>query len=209
MAQAESVYRVARHGIDHRLVAFHSITDAALRRFALGLREFEYRLGAAAEDQFWIPLLRRLKRHRFEWSAAPLPFNHVSFGSADTNHLFDQVIASSAFVYPDHVLGVRKLQGLFFEVAGSPAGPLGDAMSQILRDRPEMSPRALLMSASRLLRDMQAALMTAADLPTVELVTPLELAAEVCYDLLVVIGAPTWFPPHVFSAPRAYETHLL
>src|SRR5438067_13508067 len=72
-----------------------------------------------------------------------------------------------------------------------------------------MSPPTLLMSASRLLRDMQAALMAAADLPSVELVPPLELAAEVSYDLLVVIGAPTWFPPHVFSAPRAYETHLL
>jgi hypothetical protein len=209
VAQAETVYRVARHGIGHRLVASHSISDATLRHFALGLREFEYRLGPAAEDQFWIPLLRRLKRHRFEWSAAPLPFNHESFGSADTDHLFDQVIASSAFVYPDHVQGIHKLQGLFSEVAGSQASPMGDAMSQLLRDRPEMSPRALLISASRLLRDLQARLMAAPDLSTLELVTPLALAAEVSYDLLVVIGAPTWFPPHVFSAPRAYETHLL
>src|SRR5438552_18937040 len=113
MAQAESVYRVARHGIDHRLVAFHSISDATLRRFALGLREFEYRLGPAAEDQFWIPLLRRLKRHRFEWSAAPLPFNHEPFGSADTVHLFDHVIASSELLYPDHHHGIFELHGFF------------------------------------------------------------------------------------------------
>ena len=63
---------------EHLVVVPYQIKHDPFRRFSMRLRRFEQVLGEAAEDEYWRDFLRKLRRYRFELSAAPLPFNHPS-----------------------------------------------------------------------------------------------------------------------------------
>lgn len=54
----------------------HRVSHQDLGNFSLELKRFLSALGPLVNDDYWRFFTSTLKRHRFEWSSAPLPFNY-------------------------------------------------------------------------------------------------------------------------------------
>ena len=176
------------------------VEDDALRRYSSALRGFHLALGESAGDDQWRDVLRRLRRLHFDTLAAPLAAEPPE---CDELHAFlsaqrQRVKAAIPSVEP--MLGdmLDALQGL----RESPANSLLAAIGEIT-GRSEGSPTPVLLSESRLRQPSQAAMEEAGFAHRVLLLTPPELRASSPLDSLVIVGAPRWFPQHVFTAPRA------
>ena len=176
------------------------VEDDALRRYSSALRGFHLALGESAGDDQWRDILRRLRRIHFDTLAAPVAAEPLE---CDDLHAFlsaqrQRVKAAIPSVEP--MLGdmLDALQGL----RESSANPLLAAIGEIA-GRSEGSPTPVLLSESRLRQPSEAAMEEAGFAHRVLLLTPPELRAASSLDALVIIGAPRWFPQHVFTAPRA------
>ena len=176
------------------------VEDDALRRYSSALRGFHLALGESAGDDQWRDILRRLRRIHFDTLAAPVAAEPLE---CDELHAFlsaqrQRVRAAIPSVEP--MLGglLDTLQGLW----ESSANPLLAAIGEI-DGRSEGSPTPVLLSESRLRQPSQVAMEQAGFAHRVLLLTPPELRASSPLDSLVIVGAPRWFPQHVFTAPRA------
>lgn len=194
--QVTSLYACATEvQISERLVE-----DDVLRRYSSTLNDFQLALGEAVEEEQWQGALRTLRRLRFDSLAAPVTTEPLE---CDDLHAFlssqrHRVRAATPDIEPILVSMLDALQ----RFRESPANPLLEAIAEVA-DRSGARTTPVLLSESRLRKRSQVALEKAGIALRVSLMTPPELRASSALDSLVVLGAPRWFPPHVFTAPRA------
>lgn len=196
LSQVSGLYACATEvQISERLVE-----DDVLRRYSSTLNDFRLALGEAVEEEQWRGVLRTLRRLRFDALAAPVTAEPLE---CDDLHAFlssqrQRVRAATPEVEPTLVSMLEALQ----RFRESPANPLLEVIAEVA-DRSGEKTTPVLLSESRLRRPSQVALEKAGMALRVSLMTPPELRASSALDSLMVLGAPRWFPPHVFTAPRA------
>jgi hypothetical protein len=55
------------------------VQNDGFRGFSLAVQELQKRVGEDATDSYWRPVLRQLRRARWELATVPLPFGHPAF----------------------------------------------------------------------------------------------------------------------------------
>src|SRR2546423_15283969 len=78
----------------------HPIAHPAFREFSFKLRNFEGALGDEIENEYWKPFVRRLKRYRFEVTAAPLDFGNPVLMSTELMKRLQGHIAHLTMQFP-------------------------------------------------------------------------------------------------------------
>src|ERR1700749_1961406 len=95
--EAASAVYSCRSGI---VVRHHRVAHDAFREFSFRLRNFERALGEEAENEYWRTFVRRLKRYRFEATAAPLPFGNRVLMPPELLCWLDDHLRQCRMLYP-------------------------------------------------------------------------------------------------------------
>lgn len=198
---ANDIYECSITARIHRHITYHK----GFYNFCKTIRIFDRTLATASNDEYWAIFMRWLKRYRFYMLAAPLPFNWQDPQLPDLSHRIIHHIEHCNTLYPQFALQAQELLDLFLQLASSPLNPLLERLTGILA-RLEGS-TALLVKESRLVPFTETAIQPIQSNVTV--LAPSQMDYSMCYQNLIVIGAISWFPKHIFTAPRANTIHLI
>ena len=175
--------------------------QASIGGFGLSseLNQLQEALGDSAADDLWRPTISRLRRLRFDLLAAPISPQALDLDEA-WQELSRQRTHAEKAEYGLLPAVARTLEALE-SLGQTTANPLFDAVVDLAVH--SMEAVTVLLCESRLLQSAQAAVEKAGRAEHIRLTVPHELRVASPMDALTVIGAPRWFPSHVFAAPRA------
>ena len=173
------------------------VSDDEFRAFSLAVLSLRQELGDDASDSYWLPVLARLRRLRWELATVPLPFCHPAFEMAGSIAFLFGHLRDCERVFPDHAAVARETIARLLDLASGNRDPLGAAIRGLVwRD----ADRALVLRDARHAPAVSDAVGTAIH---AHVVPSTQLPSGRLYGEAVVIGPTCWFPPHVFKAPRA------
>ena len=223
MLEVVDVYAVATAATVTRV----RVEDAQLRAFSDGVSRLLRRLGDDADDEYWAPVMRRLRRVRWELATTPLPSNHAALGLSESSAFVERSLRACDRIYPAHAASARSICEQLEALATAASDPLGGAIIELFRDgasgngdatSPTMLERRPAAAAAPpsvpfetttvvVLCHLRHATavedrLAAAGLP-VTVATASQLAQPKVYGRAVVVGASMWYPGFVLAAPRA------
>lgn len=205
MDQADRIYESARRlNIEHI-----PVRHAAFREFCRELKQFLRLLGDATSDSYWLPFVRWLKRYRFWCLSSPIPFNHSSVYTVADAASWEQHLHHCAAIYPDLAEPALRLLVLLRATASLPENPMMEALVRLIHAVGD-SGMTIVISyrpALNVVEDQVPERATA--LRKAHLVTPSRFSALVEITNLIIVGSPGWFPPHLFTAPRAPTMYVV
>jgi hypothetical protein len=214
-------------------VARVCVHDGQVRSFSDGVSRFLRQLGQDATDEYWAPVIRRLRRVRWELATTPLPSNHPAFSLSESATFVSRSLRACDRIYPAHADAGRSLSDRLTELAASEGNPLGLAITQLLSHPADhlgdvaafairqLSPRpeaglvkppfatatAVVLRHSRHAGAVKDHL-RAAGFP-VTVLTASQLAQPNVYGRAVLVGAVAWYPSFAVTAPRALRIHVV
>jgi hypothetical protein len=179
------------------------VSDDAFRSFSLAVRALQDQLGDDASDSYWLRVLARLRRLRWELATVPLPFGHPAFEMAQSAAFLSEQLRDCERVFPAHAAAAREAIARLLEIASGDRDPLGAATRALVWRGAD---RALVLRDARhatavsesVGRSIHAHVLPAAQLPSARV-----------FGEAAVIGPTCWFPTHVFTAPRARLIHII
>lgn len=198
-ATAVDIYNCA----STKTISYHVVDHPLLHKFWTVSRKLEAAVGLMPTDDLLGQLLRGT-RIRFDYAAAPLPFNH--------NYLIDRLAVVNLdaaarkirLVYPSLYSHVSEFLELLRDLRSCPDNPLLECLESLFSSTGEVVVirDARLAKVSRLVVQEKS--------PSErEFFGKDELRAIRLFQRIFLIGPPSWFPDHVLSAPRAPEIHVI
>jgi hypothetical protein len=178
------------------------VQDEAFQSFSLAVRELQSRLGDDASDSYWRPVLRRLRRVRWELATVPLPFSYTGFEITDAAASLRDRLRDCEHVFPAHAAAAEEVTDRLAVLADGHADPLGTA----IRELPEQHPSALLLNN---VTHAAAVEETLAGPLGLAVLTPAQLPGSAVFGAMAVVGPGCWFPAQVFTAPKARELRVI
>ncbi len=198
-ATADALYRYAYSG----KVVYHSVDHPLFHEFWLTSCELDAALRVAGNDEL-LRQLQRVSRIRFEFAAAPLPFNHPALLRRLSEVTGDALYRKVSLVYPSLAPIVSRFLNLLRELTSCETAPLLDCLRGLV---------GLDGSATVVTREAKyveaACSVIHESLGHCEVIDVAELRTACLFERLFIIGSLLWFPDHVFSAPRAPEVHVI
>lgn len=182
----------------------HLVGFPLFSRFCFALRRIERAIGEHAEDEYWRPFLRQLRRYRFELTAAPLPGNHLRLVGALDLPTLRAGLRQCHQVYPQLAQEAQAVLELAEEMSRSEANPMADFLlaSNLWRTSGEV---ALLIKAAALLPLVEQELVSYPNLNRLSVLSVHQVKSTSTYERLIVLGPGHWYPESVFLVPRARE----
>jgi hypothetical protein len=179
-------------------------------QFCILLEQFErqVRQEEGGENEYWSFFFRRLRRCRFELCAAPLSANYLERRADDLQHELRQQLTHCAVQYPTWAVRAQDLLERAILLLQKGTLPLLTAIKTLAASSGSDG-TAVLIKDARLLAASQEALGSCENLRGVEVVSLADLRGQICYERLIIVGPPRWFPDYVFAAPRAREITVL
>lgn len=176
------------------------VLDDEFHQFSDALDALLIDLGDIATDDPWQAAVRSLRRLRFDMMAAPVRFRDAGGQAAREQLASLRGAAQTALPRIEPVIA-RTIDAIE-ALAGTAGNPLLDAIvGESSRGAGSGTP--VLLCESRLLDPARTAAARAGSGKSLRWMTPHQMRAAVRMDRIVVVGAPHWFPRHVFRAPRA------
>lgn len=183
-------------------LSWHSLAHAPFRDFSYSLDRLVRVLGEDTSAEYWQPVVRHLRRYRFDVCAAPLPFDYQEKYIPVPVTPIEHQLAHCEQLYPSYALAAREVISSYRQLVSVGDNPMLDALDVLGHD-PSQRPIALLLKESRLVplaaRELAARGLGAC----VEPVTVAQARVGVGLTTLVVAGSASWFPDDVFASPRA------
>ena len=191
----------------------HRVCHQLFEDFSLGLRRFELELSDGdGEDDYWRYFLRRVKKYRFELSAAPLPLGSPVIMPPESMAALEQHLASCEMLYPHLAPRARGLLGTLWALIELNENPLLERLLEISA-LPGGANRhrelAVAVKEPRLIPLLEGALALLPFEHNMEIVSEAQLRGCDCYSELAVVGPSRWFTGYVFEAPRASRIHIV
>ena len=192
----------------------HRVSQQHFEEFSLGLRRFELALSDVdGEDDYWRWFLRRLKRYRFELSAAPLPFGCQVIMPRESVAELEQHLARCEMLYPHLAPQARGLLGMIRGLVKLNENPVLDRLLEISTLPQAVSNRhrdlAVAVKEPRLIPILEDVLASLPFEHNMQIVSEAQLRGCDCYNELAVVGPSRWFTSYVFEAPRASRIHIV
>jgi hypothetical protein len=194
--QADEIYRCC----NAHSTSVHSVKHELVWRFVAQLRHLERNVGELAEEQYWLSLLRPLKRYRYNIASIPLALNHP----VNIPHNLINLISDAARVcrklYPSCAEDVARIAEIVDELRVCRDAPLLDGAQYILNTARGTTNALVLRSSINIaIRKQIRAQLKDYDL---EVVTYSALLSLGIFENLVYIGPLGWFPESARSSPR-------
>ena len=199
----DNIFDCARRAI----IEVHYVDDAKFQGLCISLKEFERSLGEEAQDDFWKPFLRALKRYCFERSSTPLPFNNPADLSPTLIERLQRLLRHCDSIFPQFADHARELTDIAEVVYRSHSNPMlaacGDILSQGGLDA------AVLIKEPRLIPSIEDLLGDEFGSGMPDIVAPSQLRGHSWYSRLIVLGPTRWYPDYVFRSPRARRIDIV
>ena len=128
LAEIDALHKVAGEWTGERRLVEH----ADLEAFSQLAGRFCGALGETAEDGYWGPVVRLLKRARWDAATAPLPLASPSAGLADAVRDAVPRLRRCRDVAPELAAAADDLVDRLAALAGSEDDPIGDAVRGVL-----------------------------------------------------------------------------
>jgi hypothetical protein len=183
-------------------VQLHKLDHTGFRDFCFGLRAFERALGDDVTDDFWQVFLRRLKRYRFEVTAAPVSFHNPAIAGPELLQELESCIEHCDSLYPTLASRATALLGAYRELSTCSDNP-GLRVLFDLFEETQPGRAGLLLSEARLIQPVEKTLAGHSRFSDLEVLTQSQLREDMQLVRLVVFGPARWYGDFVFSAPRA------
>jgi hypothetical protein len=204
------------------------VEHAQLEAFSQLVGKFCGALGESGEEGYWAPVVRMLKRARWDAATTPLPLSSPATGLAQAARDAMPRLRQCRRVAPELGPAADDLADRLVELAASVDDPLGDAIrafvaawiadrgaeGAIIGDGEGATPRAglsderstgraiaVLLRNGRFSREVKSAISPYG--PPIAVLTPGEFLASWPLDLVIGVGPTAWFPPAVIRASRA------
>jgi hypothetical protein len=189
--QCASIYDVNRH----------RVTYDELGLFSIALNTFQSQIGELAEDPYWQKYFSELRRLRFGLCAAPVLNDYRDYRIDEIRTALAGHLRRCHAVYPTFAEPANDVLQALVAIQGDGRNPLLDKLVELRQ--PDLK-SAWVIKESRLIPHVEDVLRDHPEFkPNLQIVHHSQLASATCYDQLVFIGSPTWFPPSVFTSPRA------
>jgi len=187
-----------------RKITYHSTDHDLFRTFCQALHTLNRLVRENGTDEAWSNFFRSLLRYRFDVSAAPLPFNstYVAPEHAPTLRSF---ASRAKYTYPQHANLVAEVVDAFFKLSSCSDNPLLLA----LRELNELERTFVIVRERRLVEGTQAMLSAHDSTRAFETIPASDASKISICDRIIILGAPRWFPDHMFSAPRAPQIDVV
>ena len=185
----------------------HNIDDAEFHRFCLSLGQFERSLGESVGDDYWRPVLRTLKRYRFDISSTPLPFDYPVGQSPSLVERLRELLMHCESIFPRFADSARELINGVLAVRDSYSNPILAVCAEIAGCGG--ADVAMLVKEPRLIPAIEHLLVDEPEVGPVEVIGPSQLTGHFCYSKLIVIGPARWHGDYVFKSPRAHHIHIV
>lgn len=185
-----------------------TIQCAELRRFSLLLKKLSQQLGETADDDFWHPLLYEVRGFLYEACAAPLSRAYLKDRVHRVGETFHKSQSICEQVYPEFAPYLRELAKQAYALSETKLDLLLDKVKDLVRSE-RLKQLSIVITRSRLIAPVEEALQPLIQSTACEVITAESLREGVCYESIALIGSPYWFPPFVFSAPRARRIFVI
>lgn len=205
LADVDALHAVAGEWTGERQLVEH----ADLEAFSQLTGRLCVALGESAEEGFWGPVVRMLKRARWDAATTPLPLSSSATGLAEAARDAVPRLMKCRGVAPELAAAAEDLADRLNALAVNDDDPIGDAVRGALSSRlatasdneADKTMNAVLIRIGRYFAEVQAAFSGVSSRMSV--LTPSEFIAASPLDLVAVVGPSAWFPASVVRAPRA------
>ena len=194
--EASAIYACSEDFAIHERRVRHDEFEA----FSNALEQLRAVLGDLADDIPWQPAIRRLRRLRFDMLAAPILFGDA--GGQDARERLAGMAPVARQTLPRAEPAVSHAIECLDALAEAAENPILNAIADAAAV-PDARTTAVLLCESRLLGPARAAAGASHGRTALQWMAPQQLRAVGRMDCVVAVGAPHWFPQHVFRAPRA------
>ena len=178
----------------------HRVRHDEFEAFSNALESLRVVLGDLEDDITWQPAIGRLRRLRFDMMAAPLLFGDA--GGQDARERLAGMTPVAQQTLPRAEPAIAHTIECLDALAETTANPILDAIAGEAATA-EARTIAVLLCESRLIGPARTAAGRVVRQDGLQWMAPQQLRAADRMDCVVVVGAPRWFPQHVFRAPRA------
>lgn len=184
-------------------INLHQLEHYDFRHFCLSLKIFESLVGEDAKDDYWKNFLRPLKRYRFKLCAAPIPFNYPQECQPETIELLTSYLAKCEYIYPNLMSAATDIFSSFVSLSKSDNNPI---LNFINKNFVRVS---VLVKESYLITAINDIVDNVNKQSALEVIIPSQLRGIQHYNALIVVGAKSWFPDYIFTAPRVREINVI
>jgi hypothetical protein len=155
-----------------------------------------------AEDPYWLPLLRHMRRIRFELAATPIPFSSKEFGFQTANAAIAHQYAGVAAVYPHVAPAITEILAAANDLTSGADAPLLARLAELV-DTEDFVDAVIVLCETRLVRVTEPIIRAHPSLRRLTILSAVQLRALRCYPRLLCVGSARWFPGYITAAPRA------
>lgn len=194
------VSRVYQYVLDP-LICRHRIAFRELGDFSRSLNSLYSHIGEEADEEYWQTYFRELRRLRFELCAAPALNQYRDDRVGAIISTLSSHLKNCRALYPASAEPANALLHLLKAIQVVDKNPLLDKLVELAQSELKT---AWAIKDSRLVVRCEEVLDSYPSLKNnLQIVHPSQLTSATCYDALVVIGSPRWFPAYIFTSPRA------
>jgi hypothetical protein len=208
LAEAEDVYAAGAACSVRRI----GVQADSVNAFAERLRALNRAVADARDDEYWSTGIGYLRRRLFIIHATPLNVSDpalelLSYVARARDHF-----STCSSLYPEFVDRVDEACDALMDLLMSKVDPLSDAFAAAVAED-DAARIGIVLSTFGFEQYVQRHLRTAVGNEHLDVVTPRDLAMRRPYDLLFIVGSPSWYVRKrwgwVYTAPRATELVLL
>lgn len=188
-------------------VTRHRVAWPDLGALSRAIKELEQGLGEEAGEDYWGSLIRPLRRYVFLISSTPLATDDPAIYAPGVMERLDNHLRRANLLYPSFAGKARDLLASFAGIVGRGGSPLLEELERSFGNR-SGEKSALVLKETRFAVAVERALERIPSLREVEVVGAHHLRGDECYDNVIILGAPAWYPEYIFGASRAREIHI-
>lgn len=203
LEQLDTVYKCAAHYIIQR----HHVKYSEFGQFCLKLNMLKEKVGESASDPYWQKYFRDLRRFRFELTAGPI-LNE--YRDKQISKIYDELslhLKHCRVLYPDFAQPAFETLNFLKQMYQDNKNPLLNKLIEISASHQSV---AWVVKESRLIPQVDDVIQMYPDLlHCVQVLHYTQMVSSNCFDRVITIGSPKWFPDSIYTSPRACEMHIV
>ncbi len=178
------------------------VNHKEFKKFYFELKTLERDVATFSNDGLWPNIIRKFKKVRFDFCAAPLPFSTSAIISQKDIQELKCYLSRLQISYPQYVKNVSCLIDKIITLKSLSENPL---LEQIVMRVTETGAAgaAILLKDARWILETETVVRNNWALKETSIISQYELQGSNFYESIFVIGPRYWFPQYIFTSPRA------
>ena len=197
--QAHEVYLCS----NELTLRYINVEYPALFNYSKYLRNFFCSIGESRSEDYWLERKRRLRRLGFLFLGAPLSKSFLQKQLTSAIDFVEQDIDSCGRSYPSHLSKYKTLLTGMKELLVTELDNLKQEVDNLIQTLDGSI--AILINDTRLIPEIDKLYPNR----NIHIVSKNSLRNFRVFDNLIIIGPLKWFPPFVFSSPRAKKIFIV